>query len=490
MRRLSLNTLGEVPKSSRPDLDPRQLTTGIVHLGIGGFHRAHQAVHTADAMAATGDTRWAISAVTQRSPRIRDQLRPQDGLYALALRDGTDTRVRVVPSVREILDGPSEAEEVLNRIADPAVRVVTLTVTEKAYRLHPATQRLDTDDPEIRADAAGRPPGTVVGRIAAGLHRRRGTDAGPLAVISCDNLADNGALLRQAVIDYCGLLPGGEALVEWIEEQVTFPGTMVDRIVPATTDANRTEVATTLGLRDEATVLAEPFSQWFVQDDFRGPRPAWERAGARLVPDVRPYELTKLRTLNACHSLLAYLGGLAGIDTIAEAGETDDLAGAARRLAESEVRPTLPPAEGIDHHDYVETTLHRFANPALRHTTSQVASDGSRKIGPRLLGTVTDSLGRANAPEMATLVVAAWLRQVLVQRTDDGVALEVNDPAAPAMLRATGGRTDAASLRPALAAAGVPDELLEDSRFTGRVEGWYAELDRAGARATVRTAVR
>lgn len=489
MRRLSLATLESVPPAARSKLDPRELTIGMVHLGIGGFHRAHQAVFSEDAMISAGQTQWGISAVTQRGPRVRDQLHPQDGLYTVAVRDGEDIRYRVVPSVREVLDGPSETDMVLDRIADPAVSLVTLTVTEKAYRLDPATHRLRTDDPQVRADAAGRTPATVVGRLVAGLRRRRRADAGPLAVVSCDNLSENGTLLRRAVGDYCTLLPHGEELVGWISESVTFPSTMVDRIVPATTDADRTAIGSMLGLRDEAAVIAEPFSQWVIEDDFRSPRPAWEAAGAMLVPDVRPYELTKLRTLNACHSLLAYLGGLAGIGTIAETVAVDDLAAAARHLAEAEVRPTLPAAEGIDHPEYVETMLGRFANSALGHTTSRVAADGSLKIGPRLLDTIADALSQGNEPRIATLAIAAWLRHIVLQRTDDNAPLSVDDPAAAPIRAAARGRADATAVRPALRAAGISDHLLDDQRFTTLVEHWYVRLDQTGTLATVRAAI-
>lgn len=488
MRRLSLRTLGHLPHSVHSGLDPRGLGIGIVHLGIGGFHRAHQAVFTEDAMLATGETGWAVSAVTQRGPAVRDRLAPQDGLYTVATRGRSESGYRVVTTVREVLDGPSEADAVLDRLADPAVSVVTLTVTEKAYRLDPAQRGLDLTDPDVRDDAAGAPPRTVVGRLVQGLHRRQARDAGPLTVLCCDNLADNGGLLRRAVLDFCTLLRGGDATAAWIDEHVAFPSTMVDRIVPATTEADLADIEAALGLRDDAAVVAEPFGQWIVEDDFRSPRPRWERARALLVPDVRPYELTKLRTLNACHSLLAYVGGLAGLTTIAEAAAVPELGAAARHLARWEVRPTLPPAEGVDHEQYTDTVLDRFANPALRHTTRQVASDGSLKIGPRLLGTVADTLGSptAGSPAVATLAIAAWLRWAVVGRADDGTPLDLADPATPAMRAAAAGRTGVAAVRPALEAAGVAPALLDDSRFTGLVEQWYAELGRGDALATAR----
>ena len=489
MRRLNHATLTTVPPEVRSELDPQGLSIGMVHLGVGGFHRAHQAVYNEQAMLATGQTRWGITAVTQRGPTVRDQMRPQNSLYTLAVRDGSDTRYRVVPSVREVLDGPSETETVLSRIADPAVTVVTLTVTEKAYRLDPTTHRLDLTDPEIRADAAGRNPQTLVGRLVAGFRRRRAADAGPLAVLSCDNLSDNGTLLRRAVTNYLGLLPDGDALTAWIDQHVTFPSTMVDRIVPATTKEDRTMVASVLGLRDEAAVITEPFTQWVIEDNFRAPRPPWEAAGALLVPDVRPYEQTKLRTLNACHSLLAYLGALAGIDTIAEAVAVDDFAAAAQHMATSEAGPTLPTVAGIDHGEYVDSVLRRFTNPALGHTTRQVAADGSLKIGPRLLPTITASLAQSIQPNVATLTIAAWLRHTLQARTDAGTPVMVQEPAAATMHQAARGRSGTRAVRPALAAAGVPDELLDDRRFVTLVEQWYSHLAQAGARAAARMAV-
>jgi fructuronate reductase len=490
VQRLNLDTLGSIPASMRSGVDPRRVDIGIVHLGIGGFHRAHQAVYTEHAMAATGDTRWGISAATQRSARVRDQLAPQDGLYTVAVRDGTESSYQVVSSVREVLDGTTHIGAVIERLADPSVTVVTLTVTEKAYRLHPQTRRLDLGDPHVRSDAAGETLTTVVGRLVAGLRRRRLAGAGPLAVVSCDNLTENGAQLRDAVYDYCRLLRDGDSLAAWIAEQVTFPATMVDRIVPTTTEADRAAVAAAIGLFDDGAVVAEPFTQWVIEDDFRSARPAWESAGAALVDDVRPYELTKLRTLNASHSLLAYLGRLAGVETIADAVSVDALAESARILAEVEVRPTLPPAKGIDHLQYVETTLRRFANPVLGHTTRQVASDGSQKIGPRLLGTIADSLAQGNEPRIATLAIAAWLRQLVIRRTDDGAPLMVDDPLAEAICDAAKGHHGSAAVRAALAAAGVNAQLLEDERFTALVQNWYVSLDRAGAVATARIAIR
>jgi fructuronate reductase len=484
--RLSLSTLELVPSELRPALDPSQVEVGIVHLGIGAFHRAHQAVYTELAMAGRGEHHWGITGVTQRNAAARDLLAPQDGLYTVVAQDHDRCEMRVVGAVREVLDGPSEAAEATARIASPQVSVVTLTVTEKAYRLDPRTGRLDRHDPAVLADAAGAPPSTVIGRLVAGLRQRQRNDAGPLTVICCDNLTQNGTLMRTAVEDFCDLLPDGDGLRHWVGEHLRFPSSMVDRIVPTATDGEASLVQQALGVHDAAAVATEPFRQWVLEDAFAGPRPAWESAGALIVDDVTPYELLKLRTLNASHSLLAYLGGLAGIRTIADAVHDDDLQGAVLRLVHHEVAPTLPPVPGVDFEAYVGTLLQRFANPKLCHTTGQVASDGSQKLGQRLLGTIERCYAVGITPRAAELTVAAWLRQVLVARDDLDRVLNIADPAAEAMREAVATSPASRAVQPALAAAGFPDVLLENAEFVDNVGSWLDTLDRHGAVAAAK----
>jgi fructuronate reductase len=481
--RLSLSTLDLVRPEMRPQLHPSQLEVGIVHLGIGAFHRAHQAIYTEQAMANLGEHRWGIAGGTQRSAAARDLLAPQDNLYTVTAQDQDRCDLRVLASLREVLDGPSQAREVTARIASPQVSVVTLTVTEKAYRLHPHTRRLDREDPAVLADATGAPPTTVIGRLVAGLRQRHREDAGPLTVISCDNLTQNGSRLRAAVEDFCDLLPDGDRLSTWADAHLAFPNTMVDRIVPATRPADTAAVERRLGLHDAAAVTTEPFSQWVLEDSFAGPRPAWETTGALLVDDVTPYELLKLRTLNASHSLLAYLGGLAGIHTIADAVRTVELEKAVLHLTHNEVAPTLPALPGVDFNAYVNTILQRFSNPRLRHTTTQVASDGSQKIPQRLLGTIEHCYNQGIVPPAAELTVAAWLRQILVARDDHGHTLTITDPAADAMRDAVKGHPTAHQVGPALAAAGVTGTLLDNREFLGGVQSWLHTLDSHGALA-------
>ena len=416
-----------------PEVDPHALSVGVVHLGLGAFHRAHQAVVTERAAVATGETRWGIAGVSQRSATVRDQLAPQDGLYSVLERGLGDPTVQVIGSIRDVLTAPEDPDAVVARIADPAVTVVTLTVTEKGYRA--TGTGLNLDDPEIQADLTGRPPRTVVGQLAAGIARREE----PLTIVSCDNLVANGPFLRKLVTDYFDAL----GKVPETFEATRFPASMVDRIVPATTEDDRAEAARLLGVRDEAVVVAEPFLQWVIENDFAGDRPAWEQGGAVLTADVAPWEQAKLRMLNATHSMLAYLGALRGYETIAEAVRDEELSRLSQALMTDDVVPTLTPPDGLDLAAYGASVLERFANPALKHRTRQVAMDGSVKLPVRMLGTVRDRLAAGAEPRTISLAVAAWM--VYVLRTPD-----LDDPQADRLKTAVADTSDPAELVDAL----------------------------------------
>jgi fructuronate reductase len=444
--RLSSSSLAQLGPRPRVTLPPGGLAqgVGILHLGIGAFHRAHQAVFTEDAAAATGESDWGICGVTQRSASVVEQLRPQDGLYAVLERGLGEPTVRVVRQVPDVLFAAEESARLVERFADPAVRIVTLTITEKGYR-RSASGRLDMADPLVRADLEGGVPRSAVGQIVRGLQARRAGAGAPVTLLSCDNLTDNGTVLRGLVMDFCAALPSaeGDPLASWIEQSAAFPGSMVDRIVPATTDQDRADTAALLGLVDEGLVVAEPFRQWVIQDDFAAGRPAWEKAGADLVADVAPFERLKLRMLNGTHSMLAYLGALRGYETIAEAVADDELASAAARLMRDDVMPTLEEPPGLDVAAYGEQVLERFSNPALRHRTTQVAMDGSQKLPLRLLGTVRDRLANGEVPEWAALGVAAWMVYVAVGRDRNGRPLPLDDPLADRLREATGSGREA-----------------------------------------------
>lgn len=453
------------------------LGVGIVHLGLGAFHRAHQAVITEDCLNGGGDGdadgRWGICAYTQRSDAAAAALAPQDGLYTLLERGADPAPPRVVGVLREARSAVSDPVSVPERIADPAVRIVTLTVTEKGYRLGP-TGRLDPRDPATTRDAAlfdrtDHRHATVAARLAAGLRLRRDRDRGPVTVLSCDNVPANGRVLRSAVHDFCALLPDGDALSEWIDENAAFPATVVDRIVPAATPADRAAARRLTGLDDHGAVVCEPYRQWVVEDRFAASRPPWERAGAVLTSDVRPYEEVKLRLLNAAHSTIAYLGALAGHTTIARAVADPDIADAAARLMAVDAAPGLRRPDGVDLPGYQRDVLARFANPALGHTTAQVASDGSVKLPIRLLGTVEERLDAGEEPYWAALAVAAWMVFV-ARRTDrDGRPLTVRDPLADQLAGAGALVHDPPRLVDALLARDdvFPERLREDGTLRG-----------------------
>ena len=478
---ISLRAVLPRPGVSGPPHGELGRRIGVLHLGVGAFHRAHQAVFTEDAAAATGAEGWGICGVTQRSPRVADQLLPQGCYYGLLERGRSTTGLRVVGQLGEVLHPARDGERLAARFADAAVGVISLTVTEKGYR-RDRRGRLDLADDAVRADLAGVAPATTtVGLLVRGLQRRAAVADAPVTVLTCDNLTGNGRVLRGLVADFCGALPGaeGERLGAWIDQNVTFPNSMVDRIVPATTEEDRSEAAALLGLRDDALVVAEPFRQWVIEGRFAAERPAWELAGAQLVGDVEPFEQLKLRMLNGTHSMLAYLGALAGHRTIAEAIADPALAEAAAQLLTQDVAPTLSPPPGVDVGAYARSVLERFANPALAHRTTQIAMDGSQKLPLRLLGTVQDALDAGRTPRWAIRGVAGWMAYVALRRDRNGAPLPLDDPlaaeleaaaapavdrGAPAVVRGLLGLE--AIFPPELAASGAFVDCLTDELAT------------------------
>ena len=456
--RLSASTWAELAARGLPDavrgpaVDPAALTVGQVHLGIGAFHRAHQAVCTEDAAAATGETRWGLLGVTQRSPRVAAQLGPQDGLYGVLTTAPDAPSLRVVGSVRDVAFPGTGTARVLDTVAAGTTHVVSLTVTEKGYRRAP-DGGLDTAAPDVAADLGAATTEltrddeaaalTPIGMLVRGLVRRYRTSRAPLTVVCCDNLTDNGTVLAGLVGQALAALPGSDDVAAWVGSSVRFPSTMVDRIVPATTAAHHAEAAALLGLHDEGLVVGEPFFQWVVEDDFAGPRPAWERAGATLTHDVAPFERAKLRVLNATHSTLAYHGALRGHATIAEAVADPDLEALARALVDEDVLPTLQAPDGMELRAYRDEVLERFANPRTGHTTVQVAMDGSQKLPVRLLGTVADRLAAGAVPHAAAAAVAGWVAYVRAAASGDlvvgGRRVVLDDPLAALLAEAAAG---------------------------------------------------
>ncbi|BEP14537.1 mannitol dehydrogenase family protein [Acidothermaceae bacterium B102] len=485
--RLSLATLRSVDPAYRPPVDPRELEVGIVHLGLGAFARAHGLVFTQGAIAATGDTRWGYCGVTQRSRTVIDQLAPQDGLYSVLVRSGTEARPQVVATARDLLFAAGEPDRLTDRLGAPTTRVVTLTVTEKGYRHDPATGRLRSTDPDVAADAAGRSPVTVVGQLVRGLAARRASGAGPVTLLSCDNLAGNGEVLRSVVLDFCELLPGGLALAVWVEDNVAFPSSMVDRITPATTPDDLAEAAQLLGLVDEGVVVTEPFSQWVVEDTFAAGRPPWEVAGVTMTADVAPYERIKLRLLNGSHSTLAYLGLLAGYTYVADAIADAALSAAISRLMTDDLTPTLDVPDGFDVIAYQAELRSRWDNTAVRHRLAQIAIDGSQKLPNRLVGSIRERRAAGVEPHAATLGIAAWMRYVSAGVADDGTPFALDDPLAVRLRAAVGGASTPAAVATAL--LGVTEvfgDLGADADVRRLIVGHLDTLTRHGALAAAR----
>jgi fructuronate reductase len=393
------------PQVQRPRYDRRALATGIVHFGPGAFHRAHQAWFVENLL--PHDLRWGISAVSLRSTAVRDALAPQDGLYTLVTLDA-EVSYQVIGALREILVAPEDSQQVLQRLSAPATRVVTITVTEKGYCLTP-DGGLDVANPDILRDLRDpRTPVSLIGYLVEALDRRRRAGSAAPTIISCDNLIDNGTRLGRAVAQLARMRDA--SLASWIEDHAQFPRTMVDSITPATTDALRERVASTVGFTDRWPVQRERFVQWIMEDRLNGDGPDWQAAGVTVTNDVSAYERAKLRLLNGAHSTLAYVGLLAGCETVAEAMKDADLARFVASLMRDDIRPSLVAPRGLDLERYILAVLERFCNPALRHALAQIAWDGSQKLPFRLFPTIVAALAASRSIGRLCVPVAAWMQ--------------------------------------------------------------------------------
>ncbi|MCE4373398.1 mannitol dehydrogenase family protein [Xanthomonas hortorum] len=479
---LSLATLPHLAKTIlRPKYHPATTTIGIVHLGAGAFHRAHQAVYIDDLLA--DDPTWAICAVSLHSPTVRDALRPQDGLYTLALLD-EHPQPRIIAAIREVLCAADEQVAVLARIADPAVRLITLTITEKGYCL--AGDTLDLTHPDIAHDIAHpSTPRSAIGYLVAGLQRRKQHNTAPFTALSCDNLQDNGNLLRRAVL----LLAqqNDPALADWIDRHVSFPRSMVDSITPAAADALRAQVHAQTGLHDAWPIQRERYTQWVIEDRFCNGRPAFERAGVTLSDDIAGHARAKLRLLNGPHSALAYLGSLLELETVADAMHHPKLATFVETLMREDIAPTLQPMQGFDPQHYCGAILARFRNPAIRHLLAQIAWDGSQKIPVRLLTAIGDALDAGRRIDRLCLPVAAWLHFVR-RHARNGVTLI--DPLSESLSKvgrdATGDAIHDVAAFLTLDAVFAP--LSGDARFVETLHAAYNTLN-TGSPADVQRAL-
>lgn len=478
--RLSNTTLAQAT-ARRPLYDRTQLQTGIVHLGVGAFHRAHQAVYTDDCLDG-GDRSWGIVGASLRASDTRDALMPQDMLYSVVIREGDTRTLRVIGALRHLLVAPESPTRLIGMLCLPSVKIVSLTVTEKGYCLEPSSGDLNEADAGILHDLANpASPRTAPGFIVEAIAQRRARGLAPFTVLSCDNLSHNGRTTHRALTRFAALRDAD--LGKFVANEIACPSTMVDRIVPATTDDDRARVAAELGLADAWPVVTEAFTQWVIEDRFPQGRPDWARAGAQMVTDVAPFELMKLRLLNGPHSSIAYLGQLAGLETVADVMDTDIAEFVAALMDDARATLTNPPP-GLS--DYKAQLLARFKNRALMHRTQQIAMDGSMKMPQRIAQPVRDALQRGLPIKRYALVIAAWIR-FLQGMNERGETLTVNDPMAETLTRLAQAQVSAKDVVADILSIGaIFSDTGHDPRLREAVTEAFDALAKDGARATAR----
>lgn len=486
MKRLSNETLNSVPGDIKtPEYDRSQLKAGIVHLGIGAFHRAHQAFYTEAVLNQFGGD-WGIIGASLRSPGVREQLSPQDGLYTLVERSSNDEKLQVIGAVSRVLVGPENPADLVAVMADPAIKIVSMTVTEKGYCHDPATGNLNLSNPDIQHDLINlAAPKSAIGYLVAALKARKEAGVASFTAMSCDNLPNNGEVLEKALLQFARQV--SPELAQWIEQNTTFPCTMIDRIVPATTDDDRAHLERRLGLRDEGTVFTEPFTQWVVEDMFSDGRPAWEKVGVQLVDNVEIFEKIKLRLLNGAHSTLAYSGYLAGYDYVSEVMADPAFVKMVEVFHARDAGETVSAPDGFDIEFYKEQLRDRFRNKSLKHRTWQIAMDGSQKLPQRLLHTLRDQLNGSGHIDIICLGVAAWIRYV--SGVDEkGDPIEVSDPMAVTLRKACdSAQGNAGAMVKAVVAIEEvfgPD-LIDEPHFLESTTRWLEQFYQKGVRATV-----
>jgi len=465
--------LARLPQNvGRPRYDRTALKAGIAHLGVGAFHRCHQAEYTDDLLEQDFD-RWGIVGINVRKPALVPTLGRQDGLYTRLIRENDRMEARVIGSIVEVIDSQDSALPALAALASPDIDVITMTVTEKGYCHRPASGELDRDNPDIVHDLAHPDaPRSVPGLIARALDLRRQAHGRPVTLLSCDNIPSNGAILSTVVGAMADVI--GNGLPEWIAANAALPSSMVDRIAPATSSRDLGALEQSYGYGDPAAVVGEPFRQWVIEKRFAGRFPAWDQVGAAFVDDVGPYELLKMRVLNGAQSTLAYLGVLAGLEHTSDDMADPLLAGFIRRMLAEETIPTLPPIAGVSPHDYLEQSLARLRNTAIRHRNHQIATDGSQKIVQRILNPIRERLARGESTTLLSVPVAAWMTYLIRASNRFGRAWVVEDPFAGKVAAVADriGNDPEALVSAVLATDAIFDaQLAASERFRGLVAG-------------------
>ena len=485
MTTLKASTLPQVgERIPVPGYDRGALTTGIVHFGVGAFHRAHQAMYLDRMLNAGQALDWAIAGVglLPGDRAIASALTAQDGLYTLIEKPPAgDWNPRVIGSIVEVLFGPDDPEAVLARLTDERTRIVSLTVTEGGYNISDVTGEFDESNPAVRADAApGAVPGTWFGYVVEALARRRAAGTPPFTVMSCDNVQGNGAVTRKALVAFARLRD--PELADWVDGAVTFPNSMVDRITPATTDADRDAVTERYGVEDAAPVLCEDFEQWVLEDSFPSGRPTLEAAGVQVVSDVEPYELMKLRLLNAGHQALGYSAYLSGYRLVHEAAQDPLFAGFLLDYMRTEGIPSLHPVPGVDLTAYTDKLIERFSNAQVRDTLARLCAFSSDRIPKWLVPVVNHNLRTGGPITRSAATIACWARYA--EGTDEaGQPIEIVDRLKD--------RVQAAAARQAedplafLRDRELFGDLADDERFTAEYTRLLDSLHQKGVRVTL-----
>jgi mannitol 2-dehydrogenase len=471
-----------------PTYDRRRVTPGVVHVGVGGFHRAHQAMYHDRLLNQGGSPDWGICGVgvMAADEEMKEVLDAQDGLYTLVLKHSDGTyEPRVIGSIVEYLFAPDDPEAVIERMAAESTRIVSLTITEGGYNINDLTGEFDVANPDVVHDLRpGAAPRTTFGLITEALRRRRSLGLAPFTVMSCDNLQGNGHLTKRVFTDFARLRD--TELGDWIESEVRFPNSMVDRITPVTTDADRAEIRERFGIDDRWPVVCEPFTQWVLEDSFTAGRPRYEDVGVQLVDQVEPYELMKLRLLNASHQAMCYFGYLAGYRLVHEAAQDPLFQAFLLGYMNEEASPTLPPVPGVDLDGYKHTLIERFSNPQVRDTIARLCAQSSDRIPKWLLPVVREQLATGGEIKRSAAVVASWARYA--EGVDEqGEPIEVVDRLADSLMRlARRQREDPDAF---IANRDVFGDLVDDKRFVTAYRSALASLHQRGARATLESLV-
>ncbi|MCQ1951966.1 mannitol dehydrogenase family protein [Arthrobacter sp. zg-Y238] len=466
-----------------PSYDPEKLRAGVVHFGVGGFHRAHQAVYF-DEIAAKGLSQdWGIIGVGLHRREMKDVLSSQDNLYTVVERGEDHNHARIVGSIVDYLYAPEDPEAVLTALAAESTRLVTLTVTGTSYHVDAHTGEFLPEDEEIARDLQGDgPPETVFGYLVEGLRRRRAAGIKPFTILSCDNVQENGKTTRTAVVSFARLQE--PELADWIEENVCFPSSMVDRITPSTSPEDRDEIAEEFGVEDGWPVLTEPFRQWIIEDKFCNERPPLDQVGAKLVQDVEPFELMKTRLLNGSHCGLGYFGSLLGHSSSDEAMRDDEIRAYVRGLM-GEIIPLLPDVPGMDLADYRETLISRFSNPEISDQLERLARRSSTKMPSYVLPSLKEALAAGSEHRLLVLTVAGWI-EFLGGEDLNGNPIDVQD-ALLEDLRPVAANKDVAAFA---ADESIFGELADDARFIAELQEAVDSLRTRGPRETIKQSLK